>query len=319
MNDRRNLRAPALLIAALAALLIFAAAASAETRTGETTTAAPLFGVASPEATLVKSSASYETTGGTVGFSFTTAAEPQAEKEGEPSDTVTDLALISATSGCSFTAVEFGQYSSPLLAIESHYDEPAIAKAAVATSIESLPAFSIPVGKTVSGTTTTLALTLGQVANQSFNCALVETQEEAGASLMVFPIAAPVIPPETPAPPAAPTPSAAVPASAPPVLAIAKAKKPLSLKVGKSKTVKIKVSNTGATATAQGSLRVKPTKGVLVTPETQKLPVLAPGASWTISVRVKLTEKAKPKSTLSLTGTASGLTAKGSLVVKLKE
>jgi hypothetical protein len=31
---------------------------------------------------------------------------------------------------------------------------------------------------------------------------------------------------------------------------------------------------------------------------------------------VKLTEKAKPKSTISLTGTAAGLTAKGSVVVK---
>jgi hypothetical protein len=81
----------------------------------------------------------------------------------------------------------------------------------------------------------------------------------------------------------------------------------------------VKVTNTGATATTQGSLRVKPTKGVIVKPETQRLPVIAPGASWTVSVRVELTAKAKQKSTLSLVGTASGVTAKGSLVVKLTE
>jgi CARDB len=122
---------------------------------------------------------------------------------------------------------------------------------------------------------------------------------------------------QPPTPPA-PAPAPAPPAPAPPALSIAKTK-PLDLKVGKSKTVKIKVSNTGATATAQGTLRVKSAKGVLVKPETQKLPVIAPGASWTVSVRVELTGKAKKKSTLTLTGTAPGLTAKGSLVVKLTE
>ena len=313
-RGKTRLHAPALLIAALAALLVFAATAAAETRTGETTTTVPGGGVTSADATLVRSSASYETTSGSVGFDITTAAEPQAEKEGEASDTVADIALISGTSGCSLAALQQKQYSSPVVVIESHYDEPTVAGAAVPASFESLPLFSIPVAKTVSGTTTTLGLALPEIANQGFNCALIETQEAAGGSLMVFPIAAP---PASPAPPTPPAPPAPAPAS-PPVLAIAKSK-PLKLKVGKSKTVKVKVTNTGATATAQGSLRMKPTKGVLVTPETQKLPALAPGASWSVSVRVKLTGKAKPKSTLSLTGTASGVTAKASLVVKLTE
>jgi hypothetical protein len=332
MSRHRHFRAPALLVVMLAALLVFAAGASAETRTGESNASVP--GAVSPEATLLKSSASYDTTTGTVGFEFTTAAEPRAEDEGgKPSETVADLALFSATSGCSFGALESRLYSPPLLLIESHYSEPTAAVAIVATTLENLPPFSIPVGKTVSGTTTTLALALPEITNQGFNCAIVLTREEKGESLMAFPIAAPVIPPETPvspanpesptapsapAAPAAPSAPAAVPAPPPAALSIAKAK-PLKLKVGKSKTVKVKVTNTGATATAQGSLRVKPAKGVLVTPETQKLPVLVPGASWTVSVRVQLTEKAKPKSMLSVTGTASGLTAKGSLVVKLKE
>jgi hypothetical protein len=116
-------------------------------------------------------------------------------------------------------------------------------------------------------------------------------------------------------PPLAP---AAAPAPAPAALSIAKPR-PLKMKVGKPKTVKVKVTNTGATATTQGSLRVKGVKGVIVKPGTQKLPVISPGASWTVSVSVELTGKAKKKSTLSLVGTASGVTAKGSLVVKLTE
>ena len=61
------------------------------------------------------------------------------------------------------------------------------------------------------------------------------------------------------------------------------------------------------------------TSSRIANPETQKLPALAPGASWAVSVRVELTEKAKEKSTLSLTGTAPGVSVKGSLVVKLEE
>lgn len=112
-----------------------------------------------------------------------------------------------------------------------------------------------------------------------------------------------------PPPPAAP--------AGRPALAIAKPK-PLALKVGKWTTVKLTVKNTGATGTGPGSLRVKAPKGVVIKPERQRLPALAPGASWAVSVRVELTSGAKPKSTLPLTAAASGVTASGSLVVKLK-
>jgi uncharacterized membrane protein len=121
----------------------------------------------------------------------------------------------------------------------------------------------------------------------------------------------------TPVPAPAPAP-APPPASAPPVLSIAKPKA-LKLAVGKSKTIRVKVSNAGATATAPGSLRVKAPTGVVVKPERQQIPTLAPGRSFSLSVRVELTVKAKPKSTVSLTGTAPGVvTAKSSLVIKRK-
>ena len=82
--------------------------------------------------------------------------------------------------------------------------------------------------------------------------------------------------------------------------------------------MKIKVTNTGATAAAQGSLKVKSTKGILVAPEVQKLPPLAPGASWSVYVRLKPTEKAKATATLPFTAAASGVTGKGSLAVKVE-
>jgi copper chaperone CopZ len=108
------------------------------------------------------------------------------------------------------------------------------------------------------------------------------------------------------------------PAPLPPALSIPKPK-PMTLKVGKWKTVKIRVTNTGGTDAVQGSLRIKAPKGVLVKPEKQQLPTLAPGASWTVSLRLELTKKAKEKSTLTFTGTAAGaVTATGSFVLKLK-
>ena len=92
------------------------------------------------------------------------------------------------------------------------------------------------------------------------------------------------------------------------VLSIAKAKKPLKLKVGKWATVKVKVTNTGRHGErSPGSLRLKATKGVIVKAGKQKLPALLPGGSWTVSYKVKLTAKAKKSSTLSLVGTAASL------------
>jgi adhesin HecA-like repeat protein len=98
------------------------------------------------------------------------------------------------------------------------------------------------------------------------------------------------------------------------VLSLAKAK-PLKLAAGKWKTVKVTVTNTGGTVVPQGSLRLKAPKGVVVRPGRQKLPSLLPGDSWTVSARVKLTAKAKAKSTVRLAASSGGLTAGGALVL----
>jgi hypothetical protein len=300
-----RLRIPTLLLAALSALLIFAATASAETRTGEDA-AQGTFGEPPAEASLVKASASYETTGGTLRIVATTKAEPQAQNE------VAHLQALFFTppSGCNLSALdaEFKAPTSPLAVLEAPYDEP--------VGIAVLAPSGAPTGamKSVSGTTTTLLSTSPEFANQSFDCVYVSISEgETSGSFTLFPITAPPVIPPAPVPVAAPA-----PAPAPAALSLGKPK-PLKLKIGKSKTVKIKVSNTGGTGTRPGSLKVKAPTGVLVRPGKQQIPALLPGGSFTLSVRVELTEKAKAKSTLSLTGTASGLTAKSSLIVKRTE
>jgi hypothetical protein len=77
------------------------------------------------------------------------------------------------------------------------------------------------------------------------------------------------------------------------------------------------VANRGGSTLSGGTLRVKPAKGVFLKPETQKLPVLTPGDSFALSVRVMMTERAKTKTTLSLVASGGGgVTGTGSLVVK---
>jgi hypothetical protein len=321
----RRSRVPALLLAALAALLVFAAAASAETRTGESSTVIRE-GFPAGEFTIVKAAASYESTSGSAVFNITTATGLQPGSEG------VILAGLTTSSSCTTpktarAVIEQLVFSPPpLFAIQDSVSEPAAYAIVGSLSAPTM----LPATKTVSGTMTVLSATTGSIANASFNCAIVaasgteegeETEElpgeEEAGTFMSFPISAPPAPPAavvttTTAPPA---PAAAPPA--PPVLSIGKLK-PVSLKTGKWRSVKVKVTNTGATGTGLGSLRVRTAKGVLVKPERQQLPVLAPGASWTVTVRVQLTAKAKPKSNLKLTAAASGVTGTSKLVLKTK-
>jgi hypothetical protein len=313
MNSSRRLRVPILLSGVLAVLLFFVASASAETRTGESSSPFD-HGATDPETTIVKGSASYESTSGSIRFDVTTAAAPQPENEsGEKSHDTLMVGLASPAGPCdlqTLLALESNpQAVLPLAEIIAPYSEPNSAIGGVLSTYPPVGSPTIPAEKRVSGTTTTLGLTTSAAAELGFNCAIAETSNSTGdGSLLVFPITAP--PPPPPAPPAP------VPAPAP-ALSIAKLK-PLNLKAGKHRTVKVRVTNTGAAATAQGSLRVKGAKGVLVKPERQKLPALTPGTSWTLTFRVQLTAKAKKKSKLHLTGSASGVKFKGTLVVKRK-
>jgi hypothetical protein len=308
---RKRLRAPALLIAALAALLVFAAtgSAAAETRTGESTTASTL-GAPTGEALLVKSTASFETATGHAVLTLTTAAPPDPAGEAEIGGGFSTTECSSTPPSPLSPESEFVLLSSsPLFIFEGE-----LSGSTVLAFTGSISSFMfLPVEKSVSGATTTLSVTSGSFAEAGFKCAVIFVEGETGASLMTVPIKAPPPPPPAPAPAPAPA-----PLPAPAVLSVAKPK-PLKVKAKTWKTVYMKVSNTGATATTQGSLRVKAAKGVMVKPQVQKLPVLTPGATFTLSVRVQLTETAKPTSKLPVTVTAPGVSATGSIVLKLKQ
>jgi hypothetical protein len=309
-RGKTGLRAAALPLAALAAIFVFAATASAETRSGESTSVVTTSKTA-PEVTLVKGAASYDTAGGNLIFNLTTAAPPQSEEDPVSAVLIAGLATSSGECNSTLSAIQLLAYSgSAGVFILNSYKEPTAQTVggSLLSVLEGEGGAPLgPATKTVSGSTTTLSASTSSLVEQTYNCAVVSLQTEGSQTLMAFPVKVPPAPP-SPGPPA----------PGPPALSITKPK-PLKLKVGKSKMVKVTVTNTGATATAQGSVRVKPTKGVLVKPEVQKLPVLAPGASWSVSVHLQLTKKAKKSSTLAVTGTASGVTGTGSLVVKLKQ
>ena len=332
MTRLRRYRAPSILIAAFAAILVFAATAAAETRTGEASSPASAF--YTPEGNILNATATYDTTAGSAVFNVTTAGPAQAKVKGKPSKLFLQTLLFAANSGCSLEALVSGGIPFPLLAITDKYalETAEGGLGGPGGGLGESGGVVVPVVRSVAGTTTSLSVTSSALANQGFNCVLASVgrelavtkeeleeerkEQEAGTlssgNLVIFPISAPPAPPAAPAPPA-PAPPAVPPAA----LSIAKAKKPLKLKVGKWATVKVKVTNTGGTATAPGSLQLKATKGVVVKQARQKLPALLPGGSWTVSYKVKLTAEAKKSSTLSLVGTAATLTAKSSLVLQL--
>jgi hypothetical protein len=338
---RRRLLPLTVLIAAAVALLAFAGTAAAETKVGEGTS--PEQPTLAGEADLLKATASFDVAAGTASFEITTRAAQESTPEAERPEIQYVGTLITAHNACTrealeaeeekafkegkeapfFPAAEVFSFNRQLTAEETPPGVPlAQAYGIFATSNESIaaPTTFIPGTKSLSGNTATVSVTIPAVAGSgTFNCAEVASEnfEEAGEpDLILFPLTT------KPEPPPAVTPAPAPRAQAqpaPPVaaLSIAKAKKALKLKVGRWATVKVKVTNTGGAASSPGSLQLKATKGVIVKRGKQKLPILAPGGSWTVSYKVKLTTKAKKTSTLSLVGAAGTLAAKGSLVLKL--
>jgi hypothetical protein len=322
-----TLRAALAVIVGLAAILVPAASAAAEGRAGES--ADPLVeGHPDAGATLVRGSASYESTVGSVVFRLTFVAEPQ-----EGSEAAVEAMLYSTTGGCNIfsppqtTGEEF-------LRVGDEYREPTstdFGEEGVLGEIQELG----PAVKSVSGTTVTYSFSSSKLAGRGFNCADILTEDNEGFSVLIFPLKTAVTPPPTPpdspggsttpsqsqdpgSSSSAPAPSSPAPAPAPAALSIGKLN-PVALKGGTSRSVTVKITNTGGTATSRGTLRVKAPKGVLVKPGKQPLPVLTPGGSCTVTLRLQLTKKAKPKSTLSLTASASGVTGAGSLVAKRKK
>lgn len=308
MNRLRHLLFPSILTCVLMTALAFAATASAETTTGEATSTENLS--IPGEADIIRASASYDSTAGTVTVTATTREEPGTNPE------LTLLGGFTNVSQCSFATRGSGE-GYPQVSLYSPYSTE-VGSAAGWTyfgSKEEIPGEeSTGVGeKSVNGKTTTLTATPKKAVDQPFNCVLVGVVKGAEPIDYVFmPLVASstLLPSNT-------IPAETKPTTPPPpgLLSFATSK-PVKAKAGNWTKVKVKVANAGGTAIGPIAFKAKSPDGVIVKPRSPKLPALLPGQTWTVNLQVKLTEKAKPKSTIRLTGTSGALTATCSVVVK---
>ena len=113
----RTLRVALAVVVGLAAILVLAASAAAEGRVGES--AEPLVeGHPDAGATLVKASASYESTAGTVVFRLTFAGEPQ-----EGYEAIAEAILFAAPAGCNTFSFPEGFTGELFFVIGDEYNE----------------------------------------------------------------------------------------------------------------------------------------------------------------------------------------------------
>jgi len=321
----RRLLLPVLLICLLAASLGSAATAAAQKKGGEATSPPDL--TLPGEVDLLHGTALYDSTTGAATFTLRLREALGTNTEKEPPTVEYGGALLSSNAPCTvagleedlkaghgypiFQVVGFNQAGNPgqLESASIYLTEPPSEPAA--------PPNYGPATNSVQGTTITLSASDSRAQNGLFTCVeivAVQPEESEVRDLLVFPLTAPSEPPPVVTPSAPPVPTPAAPAA----FSFAKAK-PLELKADGWTPVRIKVTNTGGTATGPGSLRLKLPRGLKVRPVSarQRIPAIQPGHSWTVAFRVKPTEKAKPKSTISFIAAAGALTARGSLVVKL--
>jgi hypothetical protein len=268
--------------AVAAALLVCAAPASAEVRSGQGS-AAPNPAIPA-ETDIVAANATYDSVAGTVTFNVTVAGPPTANK-----------------SLFTFAALGVGEsISVPGAAFLGYYGSSQAT--AYETEVAEHPAYEAMVPQAVAGDTTTLTVTEHVFAEKPYNFAAVQVVEEGskGEEKVVdelkFPIAAAPAA-ESPPPPAA----------EPPALEIAK-RKPVKAKVGKWTKVKVTVANAGGTVTSPILLSVKAPKGVRLDSKSGHYNVspVDPGMQLTVYFKAKLTKKAKKTSRLTVGAAASG-------------
>lgn len=287
----------------LSASLCFASAASAEVRSGSATDPLESSRV-DPGEDIVAVSASYDTAGA-LSVAVTTAGPPPAS---DP------LTLI-----VGFGSLRGSECVTPVALLLSDYSQ--------AIASWSFGELKGPGLKSVVGNTTTLSAGSSVFANQSFDCVEPFIFETSGSeTFLVEALLSPLVltgPPSPPAPPSTPPGSSPPPSTPPPAPKLAKlslgTSKAFTLRRGKWKKVKLRVTNAGTATAAKVSLELGKAKGVSVKPKSAKLKLksIAPGKSKTASFKLLLTKQAKATSTLALTLTgAKGVKATGTLTVK---
>jgi hypothetical protein len=241
-HRRRRLFPLTVFIAAAIALLAFAASAFAETKIGEYS--APLDPTIPAEASVLHVSTEYEAATGALTFAVTTGAAPLSEIGGEENE-MEMFAILLTLPECSlaaFKSAEENDAGFPIYEILSSYSESTGAASAFGENEKEIPKLGLA-SKEVEGTKTTLKAQNPRALNQPFTCGAVflwGVENEAGEEVedvVLFPLTTKPEPPpaETKPAPAAPEakPAPSAPAASPAALSIAKAKKPLNLKVGK--------------------------------------------------------------------------------------
>ncbi|HEY0279976.1 MAG TPA: hypothetical protein VGC32_17055 [Solirubrobacterales bacterium] len=312
---RREINFP---IAALAALvlLVLAPSAGAQTLVGEG--GSPANGLLTTETDLVSTSAAYDSTAGSIAVTATVAGplEPTLEDSlvaslGRPVGGSCKAAPKGVAVPAAEVVVSYADSLPPAFWLYQEEDEEG-SKVPFGEAARSLTGDQI--GATASSP---------YFVDQPFSCAVIATEGVKGSASAIldeisFPLGLPA--PAAPVVPTAPTSAsgtgAPMTAPAPGVLAIARPKT-LTAKVDRRKKEKITLTNSGGTTIAPVTVKAKAPAGVVLGPASGKLalPALAPGESWTVSLWVTVTAKARPRSTVALTGTASGLTASTSFVV----
>jgi hypothetical protein len=311
MNRLPRLLAPTTLICALLAALAFATTAAAETRIGEATSFVD--GAIEPEGDIVRARAEYDSTAGTLSVKVTTAAAPGENPE------VALIAGLATPKTCTFEATQGSEEAFPSFQINAPYGPVVPVAFAIGSKQELEEAFPIPgvATKSVEGSVTTLGAQSEKAVNQPYSCVLVGVLKQGTSEpldYVLFPLLSQTIKPPSNSTETE-THTASITPSVPAALAIPDSK-PVTAKAGKWTKVKVKVANTGGTTVGPIAFKAKAPAGVVVKPGSPKLPALLGGQTWTINLQVKLTDKAKAKSTITLTGTAGALTATGSVVVK---
>jgi hypothetical protein len=292
----------AAVLAAAIALLVLAAPAAAEVRSGEATAAASEEIPA--EADVIAATARYDSVAGSVIFAITTVKAPG----------INPLDLLSASLGTAD-----GKCDLPTMSLLWTYGGPVATWAAREREGELVP-FEIAERTTI-GNVTTLSVTSPRLVGKPYDCAeaivteqlepIEPGEERAEVNGLRFPINGPptVTPPVEATPPVTTAPKPTTPKPAALTMA---APKPLKLRVGKWARVKVEVSDPGGAATTAIALKAKAPKGVVLKPASGKLELgpLQAGETRTVTLHAKLTEAAKASSTVSLTVTAAALAAK---------
>lgn len=318
-RSSRNPAALFLLVSALA-LLVFAAPAAAETRVGEGTS--PVDQAIPGRMDILSASAAYDSTSGMVNLTVTTREAPEPESGAQ---LAVFAGVVTEAGPCNTAEIDATEIPAPASLIVAPYTEPFGEAMWWETAQESPGSENTgPAAKSVVGATTTLISASPKAAGKPYNCAVVSTTDlnsgNESVDTLFFPIAVP-----TPSDPITPTttPSTTTPQAqaqpqpqpAPGALSIL-GSKPVAAKAGRWTKVSVKVSNSGGTAVGPISIKAKAPAGVVVRPGALKVPALLPGQTWPLTLQVKLTASAKPKATIALTGTAGGLGATGSVVVR---